>query len=150
MEILQLAPQSPSDFYWIRASEHAVKQMYCDMERSCKGVGGGWMRVASINMTDTSHQCPSGLRNFSRSSPPHSLCAMNIDNAGCCTMYVLVPTHVTLNMLQFLHLWDMATSVIQPVKITTSTSSIQMILCGMGKDVVSTTHAAPGTLLHGS
>ena len=83
MEILQLAPQSPSGLYWIRASEHEVKQMYCDMERSCKGVGGGWMRVASINMTDTSHQCPSGLRTLSRSSPPHRLCAMNIDNAGC-------------------------------------------------------------------
>ena len=60
MEILQLDPQSPSGLYWIRASEHEVKQMYCDMERSCKGVGGGWMRVASINMTDTGHQCPSG------------------------------------------------------------------------------------------
>ena len=60
MEIFQLAPQSPSGLYWIRSSEHAVKQMYCDMERSCKGVGGGWMRVASINMTDTGHQCPSG------------------------------------------------------------------------------------------
>ena len=83
MEILQLAPQSPSGLYWIRASEHEIKQMYCDMERSCKGVGGGWMRVASINMTDTSHQCPSGLRTFNRSSPPHRLCAMNIDTAGC-------------------------------------------------------------------
>ena len=83
MEILQLAPQSPSGLYWIRATEHEVKQMYCDMERNCKGVGGGWMRVASINMTDTSHQCPSGLRTLSRSSPPHRLCAMNIDNAGC-------------------------------------------------------------------
>ena len=83
MKILQLAPQSPSGLYWIRASEHEVKQMYCDMERSCKGVGGGWMRVASINMTDTSQQCPSGLRTFNRSSPPHRLCAMNIDNAGC-------------------------------------------------------------------
>ena len=83
MEILQLAPQSPSGLYWIRASQHAVKQMYCDMERSCKGVGGGWMRVTSINMTDTCHQCPSGLRTLSRSSPPHRLCSINIDNAGC-------------------------------------------------------------------
>ena len=41
MEILQLAPQSPSGLYWIRANEHDVKHMYCDMERSCKGVAGG-------------------------------------------------------------------------------------------------------------
>ena len=51
MEILQLAPQSPSGLYWIRASEHAVKQMYCDMERSCKGVGGGWMRPGLLPST---------------------------------------------------------------------------------------------------
>ena len=54
--------------------------MYCDMERSCKGVGGGWMRVASINMTDTSHQCPSGLRTL---NTPRRLCSMNMDNGGC-------------------------------------------------------------------
>ena len=52
----------------------------------------------------------------------------------------LVPTHAM----------HMTTSVIQAVKISNSPSSIQMILCGMGKDVVSTTHAVPGTLLHGS
>ena len=60
MEILQLAPQSPSGLYWIRASEHASKHillMYCDMEKNCSGVSGGWMRLASINMTDRSHQC---------------------------------------------------------------------------------------------
>ena len=41
MEILQLAPQSPSGFYWIRANEHDARYMYCDMEKSCKGVTGG-------------------------------------------------------------------------------------------------------------
>ena len=48
-EILQLAPQSPSGPYWIRGTDQIR-----DMERSCKGVAGGWMRVASIDMTDTS------------------------------------------------------------------------------------------------
>ena len=82
-EILQLAPQSPSGLYWIRASEHAAKHiplMYCDMEKSCNGVSGGWMRLASINMTDRSHQCPSGLRTLEE---PRRLCAMNTDSPGC-------------------------------------------------------------------
>ena len=39
------------------------------------------MRVASIDMTDPSSTCPSGLRTVFESS--HRLCAMNIDNGGC-------------------------------------------------------------------
>ena len=79
-EILQLAPQSPSGLYWIRGIDNAAKHMYCDMERSCKGVAGGWMRVASIDMTDTSSTCPSGLRTL---TSPRRLCAMNTDSPGC-------------------------------------------------------------------
>ena len=54
--------------------------MYCDMERSCKGVAGGWMRVASLDMTDGNNTCPSGLRTL---QSPCRVCAMNIDGAGC-------------------------------------------------------------------
>ena len=79
-EILQLDPHSPSGLYWIRGTDGTPKHMYCDMERSCKGVGGGWMRVASVNMTDSSNSCPSGLRTLTE---PRRLCAMNIDGAGC-------------------------------------------------------------------
>ena len=78
-EILQLAPSSPSGLYWIRSSDHSARHMYCDMERSCNGVGGGWMRLASINMRDSSHQCPPGLMTLQQ---PRRLCAMNIDSAG--------------------------------------------------------------------
>ena len=77
-EILQLYPQSPSGLYWIRGNE--LQQMYCDMERSCKGVAGGWMRVASINMTDNKSTCPSGLRTL---TSPRRLCATNTDIPGC-------------------------------------------------------------------
>ena len=38
------------------------------------------MRLASIDMTDTSSNCPSGLRTL---TSPHRLCAKNIDGAGC-------------------------------------------------------------------
>ena len=79
-EILQLAPQSPSGLYWIRGTDNAAKHMYCDMERSCKGVAGGWMRVASIDMTDTSSTCPSGLRTL---TSPRRLCVKNTDSPGC-------------------------------------------------------------------
>ena len=84
-EILELAPSSPSGLYWIKSSDHSAKHMYCDMERSCKGVGGGWMRLASIDMRNSSHQCPHGLRTLQQ---PRRLCAMNIDSAGIHTVPV--------------------------------------------------------------
>ena len=39
------------------------------------------MRVASVNMTDPSSTCPSGLRTISEGS--RRLCAMDIDGVGC-------------------------------------------------------------------
>ena len=53
-----MAPDSHSGLYWIRGRDGAAKQVYCDMERSCNGVAGGWMRVASIDMTDCSNLIP--------------------------------------------------------------------------------------------
>ena len=79
-EILQLGPQSPSGLYWISGTDNKPKHMYCDMERSCKGVAGGWMRVASIDMTKTGSTCPSGLRTL---TSPRRLCAKNIYSGGC-------------------------------------------------------------------
>ena len=79
-EILELAPDSPSGLYWIRGTDNGSQHMYCDMERSCNGVGGGWMRVASIDMTECGSECPSGLRTIVEGS--HRLCAKNTDGGG--------------------------------------------------------------------
>ena len=54
-------PCSPSGYYWVRASNGSAVRVYCDMIRSCGGVTGGWMRVAELDMTDSSQHCPSGL-----------------------------------------------------------------------------------------
>ena len=56
-----LAPSCPSDYYWVRASNGSAVRVYCDMTLSCGNITGGWMRVAELNMTDTSQQCPSSL-----------------------------------------------------------------------------------------
>ena len=52
----------PSGYYWVRASNGSAVRVYCDMTRSCGGVTGGWLRVASLDFNDTSTSCPSGLR----------------------------------------------------------------------------------------
>ncbi len=57
-----LSPSSPSGYYWVSNSIGSVVHVYCDMTRSCGGVTGGWMRVAELDMTNSSHQCPSGPR----------------------------------------------------------------------------------------
>ena len=62
-----LPPSSPSGYYWVRASNGSAVSVYCDMTRSCGGVTRGWMRVTELDMTNSNHQCPSGLmeRTFS-------------------------------------------------------------------------------------
>ena len=46
------------------------------MNRVCGGLDGGWMRVADLDMRNSSSQCPSGLRE--RVHPDHRLCGMNV------------------------------------------------------------------------
>ena len=57
-----LPPSFPSGYYWVRVTNGSAVPVYCDMTRSCGGVTQGWMRVADLDMTDSSQQCPSGLR----------------------------------------------------------------------------------------
>ena len=76
-----LPPSSPSGYYWVRASNGSAVRVYCDMTRSCGGVTGGWMRVAELDMTNSSHQCPSGLRQ--RTDSNNRTCVRGSDSRGC-------------------------------------------------------------------
>ena len=80
-----LPPSSPSGYYWVSGSAVPV---YCDMTRSCGNVTGGWMRVADLDMTDSSQQCPSGLRH--RTYDDIRTCVRSLDLAGCSS--VTLPT----------------------------------------------------------
>ena len=76
-----LPPIFPSGYYWVRASNGSAVRVYCDMTRSCGGVTGGWMRVAELDMTNSSHQCPSGLRQ--RTDSNIRTCVRDSDSPGC-------------------------------------------------------------------
>ena len=57
--------QLPSEYYWITGSSGTAVQVYCDMDRECSCSSasvGGWSRVAYLNMTDPTHQCPPAWR----------------------------------------------------------------------------------------
>ena len=71
-----LPPSSPSGYYWVRASDGSAVSVYCDMTQSCGGVTGGWMRVAELDMTNSSHQCPSSLRQ--RTDSGKRTCGINL------------------------------------------------------------------------
>ena len=66
-----------SGYYWIGETGSAVR-VYCNMSLTCGNVTGGWMRVANIDMTNTSHICPSGLDLI---TSPRRLCDKAVD--GC-------------------------------------------------------------------
>ena len=73
----------PSGFYWIRSSSGSAVQVYCDMDRVC-GCTGGWTRVAYLNMTDPSQQCPSTLPLQTRGSEPRRLCGRTSSSGASC------------------------------------------------------------------
>ena len=79
--LIALTPSSPSDYYWVRASNGSAVRVYCDMTRSCGGVTGGWMRVAELNMTNSCHQCPGEL--MQQTTTSRRTCRMTSDAAGC-------------------------------------------------------------------
>ena len=78
-----LPPSSPSGYYWVSASNGSAVSVYCNMTLSCGGVTGGWMRVAGLDMTNSSHQCPSRLMERNDDSPNIRTCVRNEISAGC-------------------------------------------------------------------
>ena len=79
-DILNRNASSPSGYYWIGTKRESSRQ-YCNMTLSCGGVNGGWMRVAELDMTNSSHQCPSGLRQ--RTNSGKSTCAPYSNSKTC-------------------------------------------------------------------
>ena len=80
-DILANDPSDPSGFYLIGTEGDSSRQ-YCDMTLSCDGVTGGWLRVADLDMTDNSQQCPSGFMERN-DSPNIRTCVRNEASAGC-------------------------------------------------------------------
>ena len=56
-------PSSPSGYYVLASACNSLTTniAYCNMEELC-GSGGGWTRLAHLNMTNSKENCPSGFR----------------------------------------------------------------------------------------
>ena len=67
--------------YWVRSSNGSAVQVYCNMQRVCGcNSTGGWARIAYLNTTDTSQQCPSAWRLI---TTPRRTCGRSTDAASC-------------------------------------------------------------------
>uniref|UniRef100_A0A1X7TKB7 Fibrinogen C-terminal domain-containing protein n=1 Tax=Amphimedon queenslandica TaxID=400682 RepID=A0A1X7TKB7_AMPQE len=62
-EIKNKEPNSPSGVYALatNGSNINLRYVYCHMEELCSS-GGGWTRLAYLDMTDATENCPSGFK----------------------------------------------------------------------------------------
>ena len=58
-------PDSPSDYYLIADTKGHPRHVYCHMESLCNSEGG-WMRIAYLNMSDSTEECPPGFRLYNQ------------------------------------------------------------------------------------
>ena len=79
--ILSKWPNSPSGYYSLTDVNGHTRHVYCHMETLC-GKGGGWRRIASLNMTDPNEKCPTQFRTYS--SGGIRACGRPVTNSGSC------------------------------------------------------------------
>jgi len=73
-----------SGYHWVWSSNGTAVQVYCDTQRVC-GCSNttGWTRVASLNTSDPSQQCPGEWILQTYSSEPRKLCGRGSSGGGC-------------------------------------------------------------------
>ena len=76
-----MASRGLSGEYWIETDD--VYKVYCDMELSCGGIKGGWMRIAQLD-TNQGDACPTDWRPV---TTPRPLCRGSGSRAGCYSAY---------------------------------------------------------------
>ena len=68
-------PNSPSGYYYVNS-----RNIYCNMGELC-GQDGGWTRIAYLDMSDSSQNCPSGLQELITGGI--RVCRREGNSAGC-------------------------------------------------------------------
>ena len=81
-QIKNLLPNSQSGYYVLASANGSTDTAYCNMEELC-GSGGGWTRLAYLNMTDSTVNCPSGFRLYQ--SGGVRACGRATSSGGSCT-----------------------------------------------------------------
>ena len=81
-EIKERQPLSPSGVYLLAPTTGgATYTAYCNMDELC-GSGRGWTRLAYLDMSDATQNCPSGFRLYQ--SRGVRVCGRPVTNSGSC------------------------------------------------------------------
>ena len=84
-QIKTLFPTSPSRYY-ILGNGSATYTAYCNMGTLC-GSGGGWTRLAYLDMSDATVNCPSGFGLYN--SGGVRACGQSVRGSGCLSVQFL-------------------------------------------------------------
>ena len=84
-DLLRIDSSAPSGLYWIRSSSGTGVQVYCDMNRTCGNITGGWMRVADVSVGANSDSCPGELYQIGSSN--HYACKIEIPNSALPSLF---------------------------------------------------------------
>ena len=80
-EVKDKQPNSPSGMYLLETANNGTINTYCNMEELC-GSGGGWTRLAYLDMSDSTVSCPSGFRLYQ--SGGVRACGRPVTSSGSC------------------------------------------------------------------
>ena len=80
-EVKNKQPNSPSGMYLLETANNETINTYCNMEELC-GSGGGWTRLAYLDMSDSTVNCPSGFRLYQSGSV--RACGRPVTSSGSC------------------------------------------------------------------
>ena len=80
-EIKSTWPNTPTGYYTIVDDDGLLHQVYCNMDILCGSVDG-WTRIAYLNMSDTTQQCPNTLRLYEQDGV--RACGRPTINSGSC------------------------------------------------------------------
>ena len=89
-------PDNPSGYYTIADSNGHTHQVYCHMEELC-GSDEGWMRVAYLNMSDPTEDCPPGFRLYEENGI--RACGRPETTTGYCQPAVFPVSHINYTAL---------------------------------------------------
>ena len=80
-EVKNKQPNSPSGMYLLETANNGTINTYCNMEELC-GSGRGWTRLAYLDMSDSTMNCPSGFRLYQSGSV--RACGRPVASSGSC------------------------------------------------------------------
>ena len=84
-DIKTALPSSPTGYYHVNS-----RNIYCNMGELC-GSGGGWTRLAYLDMTDSTENCPTGLHLYQ--SGGVRACGRPVSSGPSCTSPLKFPTN---------------------------------------------------------